>query len=275
MSAAGPSQGANRVPSGGVGVVKSAAGPSQGANRASSGGVGVIISSLTWALRAHGTGWTLAAIASLLLAASPAGAVEGPPLSLGEALRLAVAQSPELAAQRAMADSASVGTGAAGALPDPKFKTSLENVPTNTAERFTAQDPVTMLKVGFSQEFPGGNKLELRTRRAELDAQRESVMSEVQRAAVQRDVAVAWVARCATPSNPEAKITDQISEAELAVETCNAQYRAGKATQTELIILQSAVVDLKNKRTDNGVAVKRARIALARLYRSGRRASAG
>jgi hypothetical protein len=39
MSAAGPSQGANRAPSGGVGVVpSSAAGPSQGANCAPSGG---------------------------------------------------------------------------------------------------------------------------------------------------------------------------------------------------------------------------------------------
>jgi outer membrane protein TolC len=93
---------------------------------------------------------------------------------------------------------------------------------------------------------------------------RESVMSEVQRATVQRDAAMAWVAlRFAVDS--DAKIADQIGEAELAVETCNAQYRAGKATQTELIILQSAVVDLKNRRTENGVAVKRARIALARL----------
>ena len=40
MSAAGPPQGANRAPSGGVGVHMSAAGPSQGANRAPSGGVG-------------------------------------------------------------------------------------------------------------------------------------------------------------------------------------------------------------------------------------------
>ena len=44
MSAAGPSQGANGAPSGGVGVVMSAAGPSQGANGAPSGGVGVVMS---------------------------------------------------------------------------------------------------------------------------------------------------------------------------------------------------------------------------------------
>ena len=43
MSAAGPSQGVNCAPSGGVGVVKlSAAGPSQGVNCAPSRGVGVV-----------------------------------------------------------------------------------------------------------------------------------------------------------------------------------------------------------------------------------------
>jgi ABC-2 type transport system permease protein len=40
MSAAGPPQGANRAPPGGVGAHASAAGPPQGANRAPSGGVG-------------------------------------------------------------------------------------------------------------------------------------------------------------------------------------------------------------------------------------------
>ena len=42
MSAAGPTQGANCAPSGGVGAVMSAAGPTQGANYAPFEGVGVI-----------------------------------------------------------------------------------------------------------------------------------------------------------------------------------------------------------------------------------------
>ncbi len=97
--------------------------------------------------------WAVIAL-FLAVAASPASAA-GVPLSLAETLRLAVEQSPELAAQRAMAESATVGVVAAGALPDPRLKTALENVPTNTDERWTSHDPVTMLKVGFIQEFPG------------------------------------------------------------------------------------------------------------------------
>ena len=204
-----------------------------------------------------------AAVASLLLSTSPAWA-SGGPLSLGEALRLAVAQSPELAAQHALAEGASVGVVAAGALPDPKLKATLDNLPTTQDVAWTVKDPATMLKIGLSQEIPGGNKLELRTRRARLDAQRESVMVEAQRAAVQRDVAMAWVAR-RYAAEADAAVVEEIGEAQLAVEAGSAQYRAGKASQTDLIVLQGAVVELKNRRTEIGVQVRRAQIALARF----------
>jgi hypothetical protein len=69
--------------------------------------------------------------------------VAAPPLSLSEAINLAVAQSPQLASQRALADGASVGIIAAGALPDPKLKIKLENVATTTFERFTAPDYIS------------------------------------------------------------------------------------------------------------------------------------
>jgi outer membrane protein TolC len=206
---------------------------------------------------------TIAIVVVVWLTALPAYAA-GPALSLGEALRLAVERSPQLDAQRALAAGASAGIVAAGALPDPKLKTTLDNVPTNTEERWTAKDPVTMLKVGLSQEFPGYTKLDLRTLRAERDARRESVMIEVQQAAVQREVAMAWVARYFA-DRAEAKVTEQIAEAELAVEAGGAQYRAGKATQAEILTLQSAVVELKNRRTEIGLQIRQAKLALGRI----------
>jgi len=209
------------------------------------------------------TGWAVAAVISLLLTASPVHAA-GAVLSLGEALRLAGERSPQLDAQRALAAGASAGVAAAGALPDPKLKTTLDNVPTNTEERWTVKDPVTMLKVGLSQEFPGYTKLGLRTQRAEQDARREAVMIEVQQAAVQREVATAWVARYFA-DRADAKVVEQIAEAELAVEAGVAQYRAGKGTQAELIALKSAVVELRNRRTDIGLQMKQAKLTLARL----------
>ena len=190
--------------------------------------------------------------------------VAAAPLSLAEALRLAVEQSPQLASQRALAEGARVGIVAAGALPDPKFRFKLENVAATTFERFTSRDYITGARVGFSQEFPWADKLTLRTQRAEQDAQRESVMIDVQRAAVQRDVAMAWMARYFA-AEAEAKVTAQIAEAELGVATGRAQYRAGRVTQGELIALQRAVIELENRRTQIALQVKRAQIAMTRF----------
>ena len=202
------------------------------------------------------------AAACSLLVAPPANAAEAP-LSLAEALRIGVARSPQIASNRALVESANVSVIPAGALPDPKFKTTLDSVPTNTEERWTAHDPVTMLKVGLIQEFPGYTKLDLRTQRAQRDARRESEALEVQRAAVQRSVATAWISlRFALEA--DAKVGAQIAEAELGVDAANAQYRARTGSQADLIALQSAVADFKNRRTELAARIKRARIALAR-----------
>ena len=207
----------------------------------------------------------MARVAALSLWATmaPAHAAEAP-LSLAETLRLAVAESPDLAAQRALAESARIRVGPAGALPDPKMKIGQENYPITTDFAWTRYDVMAILRLTFSQEFPGGQKLTLRTQRAEQDAQRETVMLDVQKAAVQREAAVAWIARYFA-DQAEARVRDQIAEAELAVESGSAQYRAGRTTQAELVALQSAVVDLRNRRTEAALQAKRAKIALRRF----------
>ena len=114
---------------------------------------------------------SLAAIALLLVAHGAAAA--GPPLSLAEALRVAVENSPQLASQRAMVDAAREMAGPAGELPDPKLKLGVENVPTNGADSWSlTRDFMTMSKIGVMQEFPREAKRKLRSQRAENDAQR-------------------------------------------------------------------------------------------------------
>jgi len=210
----------------------------------------------------------IAQIVVILLVAtmSPAHAADAPPapLSLGETLRLAVAESPNLAAQRALAESAMISVGPAGALPDPKMKIAEENWPTNTNERWTRYEVMQMLRLGFSQEVPGGEKLTLRTQRANEDVQQRVTMIDVQKAVVQREAAIAWITRYFA-DQAEARVADQVAEALLAVESGSARYRTGRGTQAELVALQSAVVDLKNRRTEAALQAKRARIALARF----------
>ena len=201
---------------------------------------------------------------AVLLATTPPAHAADAPLSLAETLRLAIAESPDLAAQRALSEGATISIGPAGALPDPKLKIAQENWPTTTAFRFTRYDVMAVLRLTLSQEFPGGEKRSLRTQRARTDAQRQLTMIDVQKALVQREAAIAWMTRYFT-DEAEALVVDQIAEAELAVQTGSAQYRTGSATQAELLALQTAVVDLKNRRSRAALQAKRARIALARL----------
>jgi outer membrane protein TolC len=202
-----------------------------------------------------------ALLTGLLIVTS--GNVIGQGLSLDEALRLAGEQSPQVASQRALAEGARTGAIAAGALPDPKFTIKLENLATTTNYRWTFRDYSTGMRYGFKQEFPWGEKLTYRTQVAQQEAERESVAIDVQRATVQRNVAMAWVARYFA-EQAEAAVAAQIAEAELAVSAGNAQYRAGALTQRELVALQKAVVDLENRRTDLALQVKRAKIAMSR-----------
>ena len=205
-------------------------------------------------------------VISLIATALPvrAGDALTTPLSVAETLRLAVDESPNLAAQRARAESARISVGPAGALPDPKMKIAEENLPTDTSERWTRYEVMQMLRLGFSQEVPGGKKLTLRTERANEDVQQREAIIAVQKAAVQREAAIAWMTRYFA-DEAEAVVADQIAEAELAVESSSARYRAGTGTQAELVALQSVVVDLKNRRAEVALESKRARIALARF----------
>lgn len=203
------------------------------------------------------------ALAAVTLCAGAALAAE-PPLSLAEALRLAVARSPQLASQRAMVEAAREMAGPAGQLPDPKLKLGVENVPTDGADRWSlTRDFMTMSKVGLMQEFPREEKRQLRSRRAELDAERATVAVESAGLAVQRETATAWLMRRFS-ADVERAIAEQIAEAELAVTTATAAYRAGRAPQVDLIGAQSMVVELKNRATEAAAQTRRARIALAR-----------
>lgn len=202
------------------------------------------------------------ALAALLVADGATAAAT--PLSLAEALRVAVDRSPQLASQRAMVDAAREMAGPAGQLPDPKLRVGVENVPTEGAERWTlTRDAMTMSKIGLMQEFPREEKRRLRSQRALNDAERGDVAVESTRLAVQRETAAAWLSRWYA-ADAERAIASQIEEAELAVVAATAAYRAGKVPQGELLSARSMVIELRNRATDAAAQSKRARIALAR-----------
>jgi len=211
----------------------------------------------------HRIAVVLTATIIAVVGALPARAA-GEALSLAEAIRLAVARSPQLGSQRAMVDAAREMAGPAGELPDPKLKLGVENVPTEGPDAWSlTRDFMTMSRIGLMQEFPRAEKRQLKSQRALRDAERGAAAIEVTTLAVRREAATAWLTR-RYAAESERMIADQIAEAELAVTTAVGAYRAGKAPQGEVIAAQTAVLDLSNRATEAAMQVKRARIALAR-----------
>jgi outer membrane protein TolC len=204
-----------------------------------------------------------AGIVTLVLVALRPAAAE-PPLSLAEALKIAVGRSQQIVSQRAMVDAAREMSISGGELPDPKLKVGVENVPTDGADAWTLnRDFMTMSKIGVMQEFPRAEKRRLRSERAQRDAERSAIAVESATLTVERDAATAWLAR-RYAADAERVIAAQTGEAELAVTTAMAAYRAGKAPQGELIAAQSMVIELRNRATEAAAQSRRARIALAR-----------
>ena len=215
--------------------------------------------------RAHfGARRIVPALAVALALAWPQPGAAETPLSLAEALKIAVGRSQQIVSQRAMVDAAREMSVSGGELPDPKLKLGVENVPTEGADAWSlTRDFMTMSRIGLMQEFPRAEKRRLKSERAQRDAERGTVAVESATLAVERDAAAAWLAR-RYAADAERVIAAQIAEAELAVTTVTAAYRAGKAPQSELIAAQSMVVELRNRATEASAQTRRARIALAR-----------
>jgi len=204
-------------------------------------------------------------VAALVVLSIPSAAAADAPLSFAESLRIAVIESPQLDAQRAMVDAAREMAGPAGELPDPKLKLGVENVPTNGPDGWSlTRDFMTMTKIGVMQEFPREEKRRLRSLRAENDAQRGTAALESARLAVMRETAAAWLARWFAAQS-ERLIARQIDEAALAVTTAEAAYRAGKGSQGELLNAQGNAIELRNRAIEAAAQSKRARTGLARF----------
>ena len=122
---------------------------------------------------------TLLRAAALAAALLPALAV-AEPLSLDQALSLAVQRSEAARAGRSAALSANESALAAGQLPDPMLRAGIENLPVTGVDRFsTTRDSMTMKRIGISQEWVSADKRTAREGAALAMAHTESVMSGV------------------------------------------------------------------------------------------------
>lgn len=132
-----------------------------------------------------------AALAAALLSAHWAAAA---PLSLEQALDLAVQRSQMARAARAGATGAAEMARAAGQQPDPMLAVGIDNLPATGSDRFrTSTEEMTMKRIGIAQEWVPADKRAVREAVANDVAGRESVTEHVAVAEARMQTALAYI----------------------------------------------------------------------------------
>ena len=188
------------------------------------------------------------------------------PLSVFEAMRLAETNAPALDARKSAAEMSEAMAESALALPDPKLKLGIDNVPIEGVEKFTTgRDFMTMQRIGIARDMPREAKRELKAARYRLEAKREGAMQEDGRLMVRRDAALAWIERHYADA-AAALIDDLKSEARIQYDVLLGQVRAGRATPIDALAAQTQVRSLDDRRAEFSRLAARARAtrALAR-----------
>lgn len=131
---------------------------------------------------------------TLAAALLPATWAVAAPLSLDQAIELAVQRSQMARSARAGAMSAAEMARAAGQQPDPMLNVGIDNLPATGGSRFsTNAEDMTMKRIGIAREWVSAEKRAAREAAAQAMAGRESAMEQVAAAEARMQTAVAYV----------------------------------------------------------------------------------
>jgi outer membrane protein TolC len=192
------------------------------------------------------------------------GASEARAVTFDEALALALAQAPELAARRSLIIASSEEVARADALPDPMLMAGVQNLPIDGDDAFTlGRDRMTMRRLGLSQAFPSRAKRAARRLAAEtaVDQARAEAISE--ELSIRREAAKAWIALWAAQRELE-MLRALEEQSALAVRVAQARLSGGGGTSTDALAARSAELELANQITAAQTRIAQARAALAR-----------
>jgi outer membrane protein TolC len=203
-----------------------------------------------------------ACVAGALLIAASASAIDwNDPHSLVEA---ALAASPSLREIHAQLDAARARERGAGATPNPMLMAGVQNQQIDLS-----RDPMmTMYMVGASQTFVRGERRDALRRAAQLDVQRLEAVAESRRAAITRDVLVAYD-EAATAENQIAANEEIARLASLTGDAARARYEVGAAAQIDIIRAKVEASNIRHemlmqrRMRDEAVARLRALLNLA------------
>ncbi len=116
------------------------------------------------------------------------------PLTLAQALDLAVQRSESTRSARAGASSAAESAHAAGQLPDPTLQAGIDNLPVTGAGAFrTTSDSMTMKRIGIAQEWLSSGKRSARQAAADAVSARDEAQVQTAKADARLQTAIAYV----------------------------------------------------------------------------------
>jgi cobalt-zinc-cadmium efflux system outer membrane protein len=208
------------------------------------------------------TGTLLCASLALLGASSVPREVPPDPLQLAWCLERAQAKNPDLDVARSLAEAAEARVYPAGALPDPRFRYELSNVPTGDLDLDST--PLSGQQLGLSQRFPFPGFLgnERDAARSAADASQEDLSDQSRRisAAVERSwVELGFAQRALGVTNANIDLLRQLAK------IAEAKYRVGEGLQQDVIRAQVALTELLDERLLREATIRSAEARLASL----------
>lgn len=166
-------------------------------------------------------------------------------LTLEDAVNIALAENPSLAALRSQADALSAVPSQAGTLPDPMVGLNALNFPTDTFDR--DQEPMTQMQFTLSQRFPFPGKLGLRREAAEYEAEAAGMRLLDERLRVMANVRRLWWELFYLDRALE--IIDQnLDLMRDFVEIAQVKYKVGKGLQQDVLLAQLELSRLLNRK---------------------------
>src|SRR6478735_1369271 len=202
--------------------------------------------------------------ATVLVAALLAPPANAAPLTFQAALDRAVQRSETARASRASLLSASEAAQAAAQLPDPMLRVGVDNLPVTGADRFsTTREPMTMKRIGISQEWLSSDKRNARQAAADAAVERETVQARAAIAEVRLQTALAYVdAFYAAESSRLAVATEHHAREEF--EAARARLAAAASGSQEVLALGAARGQAEDEAADAQQQQNAARLALQR-----------
>jgi outer membrane protein TolC len=185
-------------------------------------------------------------------------------LTLEQAQQRALERSRSLSAQDAAVAAARELAVAAGRLPDPVLRASIDNLPVSGADRFNiGSDFMTMRTIGVMQELTAADKRRLRAAGMEAAADKAAAEKTVAVTRIERDTALAWIELYFVQQMDDL-VRQQVGQAQLDLQAADAAYRAGKGSQGDVFAARARIAIAQDKVDESDTRVKIARNTLAR-----------